>query len=65
MVHMIFAELTLIDGKVESCTATEGMEWFLNRPVLSGGAGWLYPELRTIYHLLKKYLYQFLILGMF
>jgi site-specific DNA recombinase len=39
MVHLIFTELVLVDGKVESYTPTEGMEWFLRRPVLNGGPG--------------------------
>ncbi|MEI8230336.1 MAG: recombinase family protein [Candidatus Peregrinibacteria bacterium] len=40
MVQLVFTELTIFDKKLISYKATEGMEWFLRRPVLSGGPGW-------------------------
>ena len=41
IVHMVFTELTLFDGKLVSYKATEGMDIFLKRPVgVDGGPGW-------------------------
>lgn len=38
IVHMVFTELTLFDGKLVAYKATEGMELFLKRPVgVNGG----------------------------
>ena len=40
IVHLVFTEITLIDGKVASYKATPGMEIFLKRPIgVNGGSG--------------------------
>lgn len=36
---MVFTELALVDGKIESYTCTEDVEWFLRCPVLNGQLG--------------------------
>lgn len=41
IVHMVFTELTLFDGKLVAYKATEGMEMFLKRPVGVDGGRWL------------------------
>lgn len=41
IVHLVFTELTLFDGKLVAYKATEGMELFLKRPVGVNGGRWL------------------------